>query len=337
MRHDLIVPMLPRFVIAELDHSPTAHGGAAADAPLHAVLGGLSSLAVILDAAGTVTFANDAFLEATGWARGEVLGAEWAGDFVPDDCPTRALFAAALGGTSGRGEGTLLVGPGDRRTMAWDVVAVRDAAGWPAGTVCVGRDVTDDRRAERVRRELERALAALSDRDPLTGLPNQRGFVQGTEHAARVAARLRRADAVVVIRLVALAAVYAEHGEAAGDDAVCAAAEALRAGVRDSDVVARVMPDVFALYAVGTGTAGHAEGAARRVRAALEAQNARARAAGRAFDLLYTVGAAEREPGEDLDTLLRRARLAARRVRVRHQVSADPGWADRGWADPGWG
>ena len=296
----------------------------ASDARLRDVLCGLSGLAVQLDAAGTVTFANDAFLDATGWARGEVLGAEWSEDFVPAGCATRALFAGRLADAA-RGEGEVFARDGGRRVIAWDVVPLRDVDGRAAGMVAVGRDVTDERRGADERARLARTVAALTDRDELTGLHNRHGFARIAEHAARVAARMRRTDALLWVGVEALAATYAEHGEAVGDDAVCAVAEALRGVVRDSDVVARVAPDAFVVYAVGTATPNHGEAAAGRVRAALDMQNVRAHAAGRAFDLACTVRVAEREPGDDLDGLL--TRVAAADVPAAR--------AGRGWRSAG--
>jgi diguanylate cyclase (GGDEF)-like protein/PAS domain S-box-containing protein len=281
---------------------------AASDARLRGVLGALSGLAVQLDAAGAVTFANDAFLDATGWALGEVLGAEWGDGFVPAGCPTRALFTGALDAAA-RGEGEVFARDGGRRVVTWDVVPLRDDAGRPAGVVAVGRDVTEDRKGAAERARLARAVAELADRDELTGLLNRHGFAQIAEHTARVAARTRRRDALLWVGVEGLAALYAAHGEAEGDDAVCAVAEALGGVVRDSDLVARVSRDAFVVYALGTGAPRHGDAAAGRVRAALEMQNVRARAAGRAFDVACTVRAVEREPGDGLDALL--ARVAA--------------------------
>jgi diguanylate cyclase (GGDEF)-like protein/PAS domain S-box-containing protein len=281
----------------------------APDARLRVVLGSLSGPAVQLDSAGAVTFVNESFLDATGWARGEVLGAEWCEHFVPAGCVTRFLFDGATDAAV-RGEGEVFARDGNRRVVAWDIVPVHDHAGLPAGLIAVGRDVTEERRGARERARLVRAVAALADRDELTGLLNAHGFARIAEHAARVAARMRRTDALVRITLDDLDASYAAYGEAAADDAVCAVAEALRAVVRDSDVIARVAPDVFVVYAFGTATPGHGASTAERVRAALADQNVRAGAAGRTFDLAYTVRAVEREPGDSVDQLLGRAAAA---------------------------
>ena len=277
------------------------------DARLHAVLGALSSPAVQLDTDGRIVFVNEAFLDVTGWARGDVTGADWGDGFVPACCETRALVAAAVAGTSARGQGELFTLHGDLRRIAWEIVALRDGADRPCGAVCVGRDVTEERRVAREHTRLARELAARVDRDALTGLLNRRGFMRETAHAVRVAARMRRADALLCVRVDGLAAAYAVHGAAAGDDAVCLVAEALRGVMRDSDVVSRIDDDTFAIYAVGTGTPHHGAAAAARVRAAFERHDARARAAGRTFDLTCTVGVAEREPGDAAEPWLARA------------------------------
>ncbi len=306
--------MLPAYTNAPDDARSRSAVFRASDARLRDVLGGLSGVSVQLDSAGGVTYVNDAFLEATGWTRGEVVGAEWCEDFVPAGCATRALFdlacAGAAGAASARGEGEVFGRDGSRRVIAWDVVAVRDETGRADGAVAVGRDVTEERRGATERARLARAVAAMTDRDELTGLLNRHGFARIAEHAARVAARLRRTDAVLWVHVSDLLTAYAEHGEAAGDDAVCAVAEALRGVMRDSDVVARVAPDTFVVYALGTTTPGHSESAAARARAALEMQNVRARAAGRTFDLDCIVRSAERQPGDDVETLLARVATA---------------------------
>jgi PAS domain S-box-containing protein len=95
-------------------------------------------VAVQLDRAGAVTFVNDAFLDLTGWARGEVLGAEWGDDLVPAGCASRATFAAAAGaGVPARAEGEVFTRDGGRRVVpgTWWRCATTTAgrpARWPS-------------------------------------------------------------------------------------------------------------------------------------------------------------------------------------------------------------
>lgn len=302
-----------------------------ADARLVAVLGSVAAYAVLLDATGDVRWVNDALLDAAGWARTDLVGAEWGEAFVTTGCPTRALVSAALRGTAGRAEGELVTRDGASRWVAWDVVPLSDAAGHPEGAVCLGYDVTAAREAGRDRARLSAALAAQADADPLTGLLNARGLARTAAHALRVAARTHRTDAVLVVRLTTLAAARAAHGPAAADDAVCAVAEALRGVVRDSDLVARIGDDLFAVYAVGTGWPDHAASTARRLRVALAVQDDAAHEAGRLFDLGCAVGGAERGPGEGLDVLLARAAAAADEA-ARAGADAEPGLAEP-WAE----
>ena len=277
------------------------------DAPLRAVLAAISGPAVQLDASGAVAFVNDAFIGSTGWARTEVIGATWDGDLAPTDCESRPLIAAAFAGVVGQGTGELFTRGGERRTVSWDVVPVRDDDGAVSGVVCLGRDITGQQHALRERARLAGALAATTDRDPVTGLANALGFVRETAHAVRVAARVRRADALLCVRVHGLAAVSMVHGADAADDGLCAVGEALRSALRESDVVARVDTDLFAVYAVGTTSLEHGAATVARVRAALDRQNTQARARGRAFDVLCTVAAAERAPGDAIEPWLARA------------------------------
>lgn len=289
-----------------------AGGTAVAADRLRIVLGAVTGvLAVELDAHGTVRFVNEALLDVTGWSRGDLLGAAWDEGLAPAGCASRPVFMAALGGHVGQTDGELFTCHGDRRRIRWDVVPLRDASGRADGVIAVGIDVTDLTRASREQGRLAHALAATVEQDALTGLPNRRGFLRAAGHAVRVAARQRRPDAVLAVRILPSFALHAAHGAAAGDDALCAVAESLRAGVRDSDLVARVDDDLFAVYAIGTDSPFHAAGAAERVREALAAQNARARDAGRTFVVPYAVGMAERQPGESVEGLLARAAAGA--------------------------
>lgn len=289
-----------------------ARAAAGAADRLRIVLGAVAGIvAVELDAHGTVRFVNEVLLDVTGWSRGDLLGAAWDEELAPAGCPSHPLMAAGLAGQGGQVEGELFTCQGDRRRIRWDVVPLRDGAGRPDGLVAIGLDVTDETRASREHGRLAHALAATVEQDALTGLPNRRGFLRAAGHAVRVAARQRRPDTVLAVRILPTSALHAAHGAAAGDDALCAVAESLRAGVRDSDFVARVDDDLFAVYAIGTDSPSHAAGAAERVRAALAAQNARARDAGRTFVVPYAVGMAERQPGESVEGLLARAAAGA--------------------------
>ena len=275
------------------------------EARFRGVLEHVRAVAVTLDAAGRVTFANDALLTLTGWSREEAVGSDWFTRFVPGAETGRRLFDAMLTGGEGVGhdEHALRTRDGDQRLIAWDLTVLRDATGAMAGMAAIGRDVTEQR-------ALEARLAALSEHDELTGLLNRRGFRRMAEHELRVGRRLGRRGAVLYLDMDGFKRVNDVHGHAEGDAALRTVAEVLRTGVREGDLTARLGGDEFVVYATGASTADEGEALAARLRELLARANATATAAGRPYCLRFSVGVALVETGEDLDAVLTRADAA---------------------------
>lgn len=95
------------------------------------------------------------------------------------------------------------------------------------------------------RRAMEEELARLATVDELTGLRNRRGFLAVAEPLARMAERNQQEMALLYIDLDNLKRINDEHGHRAGDEALIALADLLRATFRDSDVLARWGGDEF--------------------------------------------------------------------------------------------
>jgi diguanylate cyclase (GGDEF)-like protein len=131
-----------------------------------------------------------------------------------------------------------------------------------AGVISVSRDVT-------ARHELDEHLRHLADHDPLTGLPNRRRF---DAELGRHTARLQRyglAGAVLLVDLDNFKTINDTLGHAAGDDYIIRAAKLLRSELRDSDVVARIGGDEFAIL-LPQADAQQAAETARRLVAAVQ-------------------------------------------------------------------
>jgi diguanylate cyclase (GGDEF)-like protein/PAS domain S-box-containing protein len=95
------------------------------------------------------------------------------------------------------------------------------------------------------RKAMEEELARLATVDELTGLRNRRGFQAVAEPLARMAERNQRDMALLYIDLDNLKRINDEHGHTAGDQALVALADLLRATFRESDVLARLGGDEF--------------------------------------------------------------------------------------------
>jgi diguanylate cyclase (GGDEF)-like protein len=106
--------------------------------------------------------------------------------------------------------------------------------------------------------------------DPLTGLPNRRGWDQ--QLAARIDDRRTRDVplCLAVFDLDLFKAINDQHGHACGDAVLRTTGRALADSVRDGDLVARLGGDEFAL-AFRAGDLNTAQGVVERVRRAVEA------------------------------------------------------------------
>jgi diguanylate cyclase len=157
-----------------------------------------------------------------------------------------------------------------------------------------------------------RQLEDLAMRDELTGLANRRRF------AARLAEALTAGSAqVAVIDLAGFKTINDRHGHAAGDRVLAAVAERFAARLRETDLVARMGGDEFAVL-VPDSTEPVADAVVGRLAAALREPIATG-------DLELLVGArigvAAGASGEDPDEVLRRADVAMYAAKARGERS----------------
>jgi two-component system, cell cycle response regulator len=164
-------------------------------------------------------------------------------------------------------------------------------------------------RAIRYAIERHRRLAEVDAKalvDELTGLYNRRGLLSVAGPLCRTAGRLRKGMALLFIDVDNLKQINDTLGHIeAGDLALKETASLLRETFRESDILARVGGDEFAVLAVGVSPGGGARLAAR-----LE-ENVRAHNAhgGRPYHLSLSVGLAYYDPERPcaLEALLSRA------------------------------
>jgi diguanylate cyclase (GGDEF)-like protein len=109
------------------------------------------------------------------------------------------------------------------------------------------------------------ALRPQAYRDPLTGLPNRELFNDRLEAALNQAKRHRRVCALLLVELGDFKEIIANLGLAAGGELLVEAARRLASCVRESDTVARLGGDGFAIILTEVTHAGEVESIARRV------------------------------------------------------------------------
>ncbi len=182
----------------------------------------------------------------------------------------------------------------------------------------VPRPVTPDQleravRAAVARQRRENAVRALALVDPLTGLYNRRGFLTLVRQQEELALRLDRRMLHVFIDLDGLKRINDTFGHHEGDLALQDTAALLRRTFRESDVIARIGGDEFAVLAVemderwGDSWEG-------RLQEQLAAANV---ARDRGYDLVLSVGVAAVDPRgrQPLEERLNMADVAMYRVK----------------------
>ena len=146
-----------------------------------------------------------------------------------------------------------------------------------------------------------RQLEDLAMRDELTGLANRRRFVQRLAEAVATGA-----PQVAILDLTGFKNVNDRFGHAVGDRLLAAVAERLAGRLRDSDLVARMGGDEFAVL-VPEATLAEGDAIAERLVAALRKP---VEAAGFEFLAGAAIGVADATGTDDPSEVLRRADIA---------------------------
>lgn len=127
---------------------------------------------------------------------------------------------------------------------------------------------------ERLVEQLRQANAELKAQaltDALTGLMNRRALMQELRRLTAVAQRTGRWLLAGTVDLDGFKQVNDTHGHDAGDGFLCGVAEALKAALRDGDVLARMGGDEFVVIGLGPMLSEDGRGAAQLLQQRLAA------------------------------------------------------------------
>jgi PAS domain S-box-containing protein len=119
----------------------------ASEQRLSELLENVRLIAVSLDTAGLITYANPFLCELTGWSKEELLGRDWLEVFGGEK--VRFLERVASDDVLPYEENWIRTRTGDIRDIAWNNTVLRDRDGRIVGATSIGEDITLRRRNER--------------------------------------------------------------------------------------------------------------------------------------------------------------------------------------------
>jgi diguanylate cyclase (GGDEF)-like protein/PAS domain S-box-containing protein len=149
----------------------------------------------------------------------------------------------------------------DGRWVARDFVPIRRHED-PIGFLYIYNDISRQKRHAR-------ELWQLATSDPLTGIHNRRAFFENIERERARLTRYPGEAAILMVDVDHFKQINDTHGHAAGDAMLCHIVKQMRKLLRESDILARLGGEEFAILSPQTNREG-ALGLGERIRKVLE-------------------------------------------------------------------
>ena len=143
-----------------------------------------------------------------------------------------------------------------------------------------------------LRKNYEEEIRTLSNTDELTGIYNRRGFLTLAEQELRRAERTKKGMLFIYADLDGLKLINDTLGHQTGDEALVEATTILKEVFRESDIIARIGGDEFALLVPETPTT-YASGVKQRLERQIQLRNARPN---REYRISMCIGVAHYDP-----------------------------------------
>ncbi len=206
----------------------------------HSVIG-----VVILDQDLRVDFANKSFSKLTGYTREQLNGENL--QQYGFSCLNKAMMK--LGAKANwKGEIKVTNRFGDHLTLDTHITHYKMGMGMSDRYVLSFRDIS-----HRVR--LENKLKSLAEKDPLTGCWNRRRFDEELARYANIAGRYGFSNATLaIIDIDHFKQINDQHGHDVGDVVLKDLARLMKSECRETDIVARVGGEEFAIIMPETNT-----------------------------------------------------------------------------------
>jgi len=257
---------------------------------------------LLVTEAGRMVYANDAYIEMTGYTREELQGrnlVELAPEELREELAARLRSRLAGGDAPMHYESTMVTKDGRRIDTEVALRMLPDEG--PRRMFAIVRDITERKRAQ-IR------LAAAARLDPLTGVANRRVWEEELQRVLTRARRDRKPLSVAILDLDNFKGFNDDWGHPRGDRLLRDVATAWSHALRDVDFLARYGGDEFAV--VMPGCAGlDARAVLQRLR---EATPERQQTSG---------GVAEWDGKESADELVGRADAALFEAKRAHRGS----------------
>ncbi len=198
------------------------------------------------------------------------------------------------------------------RWLGWGVVITLSVGLLLLSLALLFRFLLKQRTAELERKQ--RRLDHLAHHDPLTGLPNRLLFFDRLEHAIQRSRRQKKGGALLFLDLDQFKQINDTFGHALGDALLEQVSQRLRKAVRESDTVARIGGDEFAVIMEGLNEPADVIAGVQHLSAVFEEPfDLR----GQRFTVTFSIGISLfPQDGKDAQTLLRNADTAMFRAKA---------------------
>lgn len=195
----------------------------------------------------------------------------------------------APGSTGGEVEYRQIRPDGSLHWMHDQWIIIMDETGNPVTIEGIVRDITE-------RKRLEKEILEMSLRDQMTELYNRRGFITLAEQQIRAANRAKRSMLLTFIDLDGLKWINDTFGHEEGDRVLIDTANVLRQTFRESDIIARLSGDEFAVLSIDAADV-NPEDFSKRLQENIDAGNAKET---RPYKMAMSWGTAVYDPGSHL-------------------------------------